>query len=593
MAEIFKGRALDSQGLEKTVVIKRILPNIAASPEFVEMLIDEAKIAVLLTHGNIAQVYDLGKVGDDYFIVMEYVEGKTFSQMMKRLRTQGLEIPISCAAAVIREIAEGLDYMHRKADDNGQPLGIIHRDISPQNIILSTSGTVKIIDFGIAKAQSKVSSTDSGVLKGKFAYMSPEHANGEGLDQRTDIFSLGVVLFELLTGQRLFKGKNNADSLKRVRKAKVPTPSELRPDIPCELDEIILKSLKKERRKRYQTAHDFAQDLTRFLVKHDASFSPRDLITFLQGLFPELVPALERPPQEPIIRAALKEMPDSKGQAPEDISDPTIHAESQLIRQKLKESEVFSVPDRKKEPSLSGKSDGSSREMPIHRVSGFQNARSLPWKRIGAGLSLVLITAGLAWAGWRLKPIFISWWENLQEALREENVVATPEPEPAPKKIEVPPENKPRPPAAGTLIIESRPNGARIFLNDQDTNFITPATLQDVPASRPVKIGLHKERYRFWERSTQAMDGSTARVSADLELNHGDLEINSLPTGAQVYLNGKESGKTPLIRTQVEPNTAYDVTLKLHGYEDWQGKVKVFGGKREVVSASLKRLPLE
>src|SRR5262249_34240355 len=153
-------------------------------------------------------------VADDYFIVMEYVEGKTVSQIMKRLKVQGKLMPIAYAAYIVREIAAALDYMHRKTDDDGHPLHIVHRDISPQNAIVSVAGTIKIIDFGIAKAKTKVSTTDSGVLKGKFAYMSPEHAEGLKLDHRTDLFSLGVILFELLIGQRLFKGKNNMETVK-------------------------------------------------------------------------------------------------------------------------------------------------------------------------------------------------------------------------------------------------------------------------------------------------------------------------------------------------------------------------------------------
>src|SRR3989338_643889 len=249
MAEIFKGHTQTEHGFGKTVVIKKILPHIAANPEFIEMLVDEAKIAVLLSQGNIAQIYDLGKVGKDYFIVMEYVDGKSVSQIMRRAHTMGKIIPVDVACYIAAEIASGLDYMHRKTDESGNPLFIIHRDISPQNIIIASAGTVKMIDFGIAKAKTKISTTDSGVVKGKFAYMSPEHTVGEKLDYRTDIFSLGIILFEMTTGQRLFKGTNNADTIRKVKRCKVPTPSAFREEIPHELDKIILKALKRNRDK--------------------------------------------------------------------------------------------------------------------------------------------------------------------------------------------------------------------------------------------------------------------------------------------------------------------------------------------------------
>jgi len=210
------------------------------------MLVDEAKIAVKLNHGNIAQIYDLGKAGDDYFIVMEYVDGQNLSRINKKLLRLGKRIPLPILCAITAEVASGLNYMHRKSDESGGSLNIIHRDISPQNIIISYSGTVKIIDFGIAKAAVKVGHTESGILKGKFAYMSPEQARGDKIDPRSDIFSLGVIFHELLTGKRLFKSSDNKETLKNVRRAKVIPPSELNPDLPKAIDEIALKALVKD-----------------------------------------------------------------------------------------------------------------------------------------------------------------------------------------------------------------------------------------------------------------------------------------------------------------------------------------------------------
>lgn len=348
MAEIFKGKALDSQGLERAVVIKRILPHIAASPEFVQMLIDEAKIAVMLNHGNIAQVYDLGKVGDDYFIVMEYVEGKSISQIMKRLRLSGLLIPVPFAMAICAEIAQGLDYMHRKTDDAGHPLNIVHRDISPQNVILSVYGTIKIIDFGIAKAKNKVSVTDSGVLKGKFAYMSPEHAEGLKLDNRNDIFSLGVILYELLTGERLFKGKTNQETIKRVKKARVLAPSEKRTEIPKALDDIVLKALARDRNQRYQSAGELAHDLHKLLIQIAPHFTPQNLVEFLHDLFPENAP-------ETLKESLAHEPTPSRGlvisNPSADILEETMAADTSILKQKFKETEVYGENDKVEEPT--------------------------------------------------------------------------------------------------------------------------------------------------------------------------------------------------------------------------------------------------
>ncbi|MDO8494755.1 MAG: serine/threonine-protein kinase, partial [Deltaproteobacteria bacterium] len=248
MAEIYKGLAYDLSGIKKTVCIKKVLSHIAASQEFIDMLVGEAKIAVNLNHGNIAQIYDLGKAGDDYFIVMEYVDGQSLSKIFKRALRLKEQVPIPIVCYIIAEIASGLSYMHQKTDEDGHSLNIVHRDISPQNIVISYSGTVKIIDFGIAKAAVKVGHTESGVLKGKFAYMSPEHASGDPLDHRSDLFSLGVIFWELLTGKRLFKAEESKQTLKNVRRAEVSPPSSVVSEIPKELDEIVLKALMKNRR---------------------------------------------------------------------------------------------------------------------------------------------------------------------------------------------------------------------------------------------------------------------------------------------------------------------------------------------------------
>lgn len=595
MAEIFKGKALDLHGIERPVVIKRILPNISASPEFVDMLIDEAKIAVMLSHGNIAQVYDLGKVGDDYFIVMEYVDGKTLSQIMKRLRTEGQLIPIAYAAAICAEVAQGLDHMHSKMDEQGNPLHIVHRDISPQNIILSTGGTIKIIDFGIAKAKTKVSTTDSGILKGKFAYMSPEHAEGERLDHRTDIFSLGVILHELLTGQRLFKGKNNAETIRKVKKARVPIPSEIRPEIPSMLDNIVKKALEKNRTQRYQSARDLAQDLTKFWIVHYPEFSPRKLIQFLHTLFPEMAPGEVRSSENtPLIPMVIRK------EEKEDEHEDTMAADSEVIRSKLKEAEVFATDSSARLPSPPPKEEPEIEKE--EKTDRFKMKKLIPKAAVFVGISLLL---GLGLYGIHLYQARQSTLpQPLPQVspLEEETLPLPPPPAPAPVINEHPASPTkvaptrvapPRGAPTGTLSIDSEPQGARIFLNDIDTNRSTPALLEQISSSRPAKIGLHLEHYKFWEGETKVEAGKKSSLKATLQINYGELEVNSLPEGADVYLNGQMVGKTPFHTQNIEPETTYTILIKQAGYEDWSRSIKIFGGKSEVVSASLKKLPEE
>lgn len=285
MAEIFKGLTYDFSGIKKFIVIKRILPHIAANKEFIDMLVSEAKIAVSLSHGNIAQIYDLGKVGNDYFIVMEFVDGKSLSQIQRKCQEKGVLIPVEFCAYFIAELCSGLDYIHRRKDEMGNDLKIVHRDISPQNVIVSYSGNVKIVDFGVAKAAFKLGEEQTGILKGKFAYMSPEQAEGVEIDNRSDLFSAGTVLWELLTSQRLFKKKSNSETVEAVKKMAVVAPSQFRPDVPPDLDQIVAKALEKDANSRYDSAHDMSLDLTKYLLKHHSEFKPSNISAFLSQLF--------------------------------------------------------------------------------------------------------------------------------------------------------------------------------------------------------------------------------------------------------------------------------------------------------------------
>lgn len=285
MAEIFKGLTYDFSGLKKFIVIKRILPHISASPEFVSMLVNEAKLAVQLSHGNVAQVYDLGKVADDYFIVMEYVEGKTLSQIYKKSVALKKPLPVPLVTYMVRELCQGLDYIHHAKDSEGRPLKIVHCDISPQNIIVSGSGTVKIVDFGVAKVAAKLGEKEKGVLKGKFAYMSPEQTLGKNVDARSDIFSTGVLFWEALTGRRLFKKSANAKTIEAVQKMQIYPPSAYREGLPKELNQIVLKALHRDPKERFPQAGDMALALTKFNLNYFPDFKAAHVGETLEELF--------------------------------------------------------------------------------------------------------------------------------------------------------------------------------------------------------------------------------------------------------------------------------------------------------------------
>nr|WP_225937556.1 protein kinase [Myxococcus sp. RHSTA-1-4] len=289
MAEVWRGKQFGASGFERLVAIKRILPNIAEDEEFISMFIDEAKISVQLTHANIASIYELGQIASSYFISMEYIPGKDMRAIFDRCRKKGEPAPVPLVAFCISKMCEGLDYAHRKKDGMGRDMNIVHRDISPQNVLISYEGEVKVIDFGIAKAAGKATKTQAGILKGKFGYMSPEQIRGLPLDRRSDVFAIGVCLYEMLTGERLFVGDSDFSVLEKVRKAEVPPPSTYNRRIPEALEKIVLKALAKDVDERYQYASELGDDLQRFLITSESIFSRKDLMQYMKSTFAEEV----------------------------------------------------------------------------------------------------------------------------------------------------------------------------------------------------------------------------------------------------------------------------------------------------------------
>ncbi len=289
MAEVWRGKTFGAGGFERLVAIKRILPSIAEDEEFITMFIDEAKISVQLTHANIGQVHDLGNITNSYFIAMEYIPGKDLRAIFERCRKKGEPAPIPLTCYVIAKLCEGLDYAHRKKDGMGRDMNIVHRDVSPQNVLVSYEGEVKVIDFGIAKAANKATKTQAGILKGKFGYMSPEQIRGLPLDRRSDVFAIGICLYEMLTGERLFVGDSDFAVLEKVRKAEILPPSTYNRRIPEDLERIVLKALARDTENRYQYANELADDLQRFLITSESIFSRKDLMAYMKATFAEEV----------------------------------------------------------------------------------------------------------------------------------------------------------------------------------------------------------------------------------------------------------------------------------------------------------------
>jgi eukaryotic-like serine/threonine-protein kinase len=300
MAETWRARLLGAAGVTKPVLIKRILPQYVNDDAFISMFISEARISATLSHGNIAQVHDFGEVEGEYFLAMEYVDGRPLDKIIKRALRAGLPaLPVPLATFITLEICRGLHYAHTRLDDSGKPLGIVHRDISPDNVLISYEGQVKIVDFGIAKARlQRGFNTEPGMVKGKYLYFSPEQARGEQVDARTDVWATGIVLYELLCGRLPVEGPEYAALPKLVGGA-FPRPRMLNAELPEELDTLTMKALALRREARFESSHAFGDALTGFLYSTTPRFSALSLSHFVQELFREELTQEGRPVQVP------------------------------------------------------------------------------------------------------------------------------------------------------------------------------------------------------------------------------------------------------------------------------------------------------
>ncbi len=283
MAEIFLALQGGAEGFQKPVVLKRILPTLAADPTFVRMLVDEAHIASSLNHSNLVQVLDLGKSNDQYFLVLEFVDGWSLEQVRRRALKARVKIPLPLALYVVSALCRALAYVHTRSRD-GKPLGIVHRDVTPQNVLLSREGEVKLADFGIAKAVGRRERSVTGVIKGKFAYMSPEQATGTELDGRSDLFSVGTLLYLLTTGKKPFEGATDLDVLMLVRRGKYEKPSTLIKDFNPEVERFIARAMRADLARRWQSAEQMADKLDGILVKLGQPGGPAAVKRWLETL---------------------------------------------------------------------------------------------------------------------------------------------------------------------------------------------------------------------------------------------------------------------------------------------------------------------
>ncbi len=282
MAEVYRAESAGLEGFKKKVAIKRVLPHLSEKKQFIGMFLDEARLSAHLGHSNCVQVFDVGVGDNTYFIVMEYVDGGDLKSIIEHYRKRNQTFPVEEALLICVKICEGLDYAHNCKDEDGVPLNIVHRDMSPPNVLITRYGEVKIVDFGLAKANSQLERSEPGIIKGKFSYLSPEAALGNAVDLRTDIFAVGIILWEMLAGRRLFMGETDLETVRQVQAANIPPITQLNPSVPAHVETILARALAGDPGQRYQTARQLASDLTQAIHASERSCSAFDIANLVQ-----------------------------------------------------------------------------------------------------------------------------------------------------------------------------------------------------------------------------------------------------------------------------------------------------------------------
>lgn len=287
MAEVWKGKASSLQGFDKIVAIKRVLPQLSKNDKFIQMFLDEAKLSLYLNHANIVQTFDIGKADQSYFIVMEWIDGANLKGILEIAAERGFRVPREQAVFIAIEMCKGLSHAHNRKDPDGKPLNIVHRDISPPNVLISREGEIKLVDFGLAKAASQAVFTDPGIVKGKFAYLSPEAALGQPVDFRTDVFATGIVLWEMLTGRRLFDGKNDLETVKMVRAAEIPSLASMGVEAEPQLEGILRRALARDPHQRYQSSEQLGHELASYLASNKLLVTSYDIAVLVKRALDE------------------------------------------------------------------------------------------------------------------------------------------------------------------------------------------------------------------------------------------------------------------------------------------------------------------
>jgi len=535
MAEIFLALQRSVAGFEKLIVIKRILPAMNQDRGFIDMLLHEARVAATLSHPNIVQTIDVGQVDGTYFIALEHIHGEDLRSIVRQMKKKGVvEFPLEHALAIILGMCAGLSYAHERRDLDGTPLGIVHRDISPQNVLVGFAGDTKIVDFGVAKSDTQnAEQTKSGQLKGKVPYMSPEQARGEDVDWRSDIFATGVMLFELTTGKRLFKGSTEFETLKLIVDRDYPRPSWVANAYPPQLETIVMRALEKDREKRYQSSREMQADLEAFVRDAKLPVSSIALAEFMKGLFEEKL-------------AAQKEALMQGRQLADIIAQEIVHSEQ----------------------TMTGVTGVDSGRFSSHNISTSTGA-------IGVGSVPPPAKSNAKWAFAAIAVVALAAAGTIIALRKQDQPTAaqSTSAEPAAPKA--------------TLVVKSDPPGAHIWVNGEVRAEVTPATIENLPIGNvDVKVGM--EGFASKTEKVELTAGPPVARNFTLQKGVVKLEINGAPVGATATLDGKPV-TLPIV--EATPGDAHSVVVTAPGFVSRTLKVTGELGETKKLDASLDKVP--
>ncbi|MBX3192543.1 MAG: serine/threonine protein kinase [Labilithrix sp.] len=518
MAELFLAIQKSVAGFEKLLVIKRILPSMNQDRAFIEMLLHEARVAATLSHPNIVQIFDVGQTDGQYFIAMEHVHGEDLRSIVRQMKKKAvLEFPLEHALAIVLGMCAGLSYAHEKSELDGSALNIVHRDISPQNVVVTFTGDVKIVDFGIAKSDSRVGeATKSGKLKGKVPYMSPEQARGEHIDARSDVFSTGVMLFELTTGKRLFKGQSEYETLRLICEREYPRPSDVRSDYPMDLEPIVMKALAKDVSQRYQSTREMQADIEAFVRRHQIAVSHIALNQFMQSLFEDKLAAQKEALLQGKQLADIIEMQHAMTSA----SELDVDASGQRV------TSTNSMPAAARTVTdVSAQAHG--------RRGGLV---------FGIAAGVILLGAVGGGAGYMLVK------KKGDDDTKASVPVAAP--------------------VKGSIVVESDPPGASIWINGDLRAEVTPATIDKLPTGVALDVKLTMDGFEHAKQDVKLEGSEAQKVRLELKKGSVVVEVSVSPEGlSPVFTLDGKSVSGPRIEG-VTSGVSHKLVVNAPGYVD-------------------------